>query len=402
MGNEFLIRLATPGDAEAIALESMAEIEHGLAWRWEAWRVSEAMAHPETNVVVATDGAAMLGFGIMEYRNDVAHLVLFAVRADARRQGIGSALLAWLEKVAAAAGIGHFRVEARLSNAAARAFYRKHGYVEIEVVPRMYDKTVDGIRLEKGARAQPEELEGMDELKRRYGGEYPDAVLTLGSRLALKSEKRFTRQYHSEDGKLRMLASRFEDGSATITYRELRMQWPHWSDEDKLEFVSACNGLCGQADYPDIVRFVMKHGDAIHGSGMALQAATFLGQDEAFELLAGMLRKADSPTANITQAIATTRHPDAEAVLRKHLVQLWGHPALWEDDPFNNWVAFDATCCIAHLLQLGVEPGELEDKARQVSRHACRGNRDACGTFLGPFYGWISRPDLGAQGLDLP
>jgi ribosomal-protein-alanine N-acetyltransferase len=154
MGREFLIRLATPADAEAIALESRAEIEHGLEWGWEPWRVSEAMAHPETNVVVAIDGVRMLGFGIMEYRSDVAHLVLFAVRRDARRRGIGSALLLWLEKVAAVAGITQFRVEARLANVGAREFYRRHGYVEIEVVAGMYQGSEDGVRLGKAAGAR--------------------------------------------------------------------------------------------------------------------------------------------------------------------------------------------------------------------------------------------------------
>lgn len=188
MKEDFIIRLATPADAEAIALESRAEIEHGLEWGWEPWRVSEVMAHPETNVVVAVEGATMLGFGIMEYRDDIAHLVLFAVRRRSRRRGIGSALLAWLEKVAATAGIGQFRVEARLSNDAARAFYKRHGYVEIEVVPGMYQRMEDGVRLAKatGQRAfvdirpaAPREAAELTDIARAAKATwgYPDAVL---------------------------------------------------------------------------------------------------------------------------------------------------------------------------------------------------------------------------------
>ena len=172
MASDFTIRLATPRDAEAIALESMTEIEHGLEWGWEPWRVSEVMANPETNVVVAVDGDQMLGFGIMEYRHEVAHLVLFAVRRQSRRRGVGSALLAWLEKVAATAGIGHFKVEARLSNKVGRAFYNRHGYLEVEVVRDMYQGSVDGVRMEKGRRphALDEELE---EMKRLYDDSGP-------------------------------------------------------------------------------------------------------------------------------------------------------------------------------------------------------------------------------------
>ena len=146
---ETSIRFATLDDAEAIALESMAEIEHGLVWRWSPKRVSRAIADRETNGTVAVDGETMLGFGIMKYDDDVAHLLLFAVREDARRQGIGSAMLAWLEQVALVAGVRRFVVEARHDNAGARAFYLRHGYVELETVRRMYYGVLDGVRLEK-------------------------------------------------------------------------------------------------------------------------------------------------------------------------------------------------------------------------------------------------------------
>jgi ribosomal protein S18 acetylase RimI-like enzyme len=149
VNDHLTIRLATRNDAEAIALESMAEIEHNLEWSWHPIRVSRAIDDSSTNVVVALDGTAMLGFGIMEYEEEVAHLVLFGVREDMRRRGIGSALLAWLEKVASVAGVGRFRVEARLTNAGAREFYRKHGYVESGIVPEMYRRTEDGVRFEK-------------------------------------------------------------------------------------------------------------------------------------------------------------------------------------------------------------------------------------------------------------
>lgn len=149
MNDQVAIRLATPKDAEAIALESMAEIEHHMGWTWHPGRVASAIDAPDTNVVVAVDRGAMLGFGIMEYEDESAHLVLFAVREDARRQGIGSALLKWLEKVASVAGVSQLKVEARASNVAARAFYRWHGYSESEVVPDMYRGNEDGVQFEK-------------------------------------------------------------------------------------------------------------------------------------------------------------------------------------------------------------------------------------------------------------
>ncbi|APV50407.1 hypothetical protein BWI17_12305 [Betaproteobacteria bacterium GR16-43] len=152
MDQPITVRLATPFDAEGIALESMAEIEHDLQWEWSPQRVLQAIDDPDTNVVVAVDDGSMLGFGIMLYKDEVAHLLLFAVRADARRRGVGTSLLRWLEEVAGVAGVSTFRVEARQDNLPALAFYRSHGYSEVELVRSMYQDSVDGVRLQKTSR----------------------------------------------------------------------------------------------------------------------------------------------------------------------------------------------------------------------------------------------------------
>jgi [ribosomal protein S18]-alanine N-acetyltransferase len=143
------IRLATRNDVRAIAALSRTEIEHGLPWRWTPPRVQRAVADARTNVCVAVHGEALLGFGIMVYADDTAHLSLLAVNPDARRQGVGTALLQWLEQVAGVAGIDRVQLEARRSNAAALAFYSRHGYRQTDTVVGMYLGVEDGVRLEK-------------------------------------------------------------------------------------------------------------------------------------------------------------------------------------------------------------------------------------------------------------
>ena len=143
------IRLATRDDVRAIAALSRTEIEHGLPWRWTPPRVQRAVADARTNVCVAVNGDALLGFGIMIYADDTAHLSLLAVNADARRQGVGTALLQWLEQVARVAGTLRVRLEARHDNAGALAFYRRHAYAQTGTVPGMYLGVADGVRLEK-------------------------------------------------------------------------------------------------------------------------------------------------------------------------------------------------------------------------------------------------------------
>jgi ribosomal-protein-alanine N-acetyltransferase len=145
-------RLASLADAAAIAALSRDAIETGLPWTWRPERIANAVRDPDTNVVVAGPSGVVEGFGIMIYRDEDAHLVLFAVQPERRRQGVGSAILAWLEEVARAAGMRRIRLECRRDNVAGRNFYSEHGYHEQEIEGNRYSAGVDGIRLEKWLR----------------------------------------------------------------------------------------------------------------------------------------------------------------------------------------------------------------------------------------------------------
>jgi ribosomal-protein-alanine N-acetyltransferase len=152
----FRIELARTADADAIAEMSRDAIEHGLGWRWTRNRVVRCIGHDATNVIVARAAAGdprVIGFAIMQYQDgdgeEAAHLLLFAVSPSHRRQGVGSALLSWLEATATTAGIGLVRLEARITNRAARAFYAHHGYREGARVRGLYRGVEDGIRIAK-------------------------------------------------------------------------------------------------------------------------------------------------------------------------------------------------------------------------------------------------------------
>jgi ribosomal-protein-alanine N-acetyltransferase len=153
MTPDLQISIALASDAGRIAAMSRELIEDGLPWTWRPERVARAIAAPETNVAVAREGLEITAFGIMDYLEDDAHLVLFAVRRLSQRKGIGSELLRWLEASAQVAGARRIRVEARRDNSAARNFYNEHGYHELAINARMYSGLLDGIRLEKWLRA---------------------------------------------------------------------------------------------------------------------------------------------------------------------------------------------------------------------------------------------------------
>lgn len=143
------VQLATLADAEEIAALSRDQIEHGLGWSWTVARVQHSIRDPDTNVAVVRERDSILAFGIMRYRDEVAHLLLFAVRAAHQRKGIGSLVLRWLETVAQSSGVTRIDVECRRDNAAARNFYGEHGYHE-HVISRGYYRGIeDAVRLEK-------------------------------------------------------------------------------------------------------------------------------------------------------------------------------------------------------------------------------------------------------------
>ena len=155
MLTDAVVRLALPADAAAIAAMSREAIEHGLPWSWRPERVARAIRDRDTNVAVIGEPGALAAFGIMSYRADDAHLLLFAVHRHHRRQGVGSALLQWLEDVARTAGCQRIRLEARWDNVAARSFYNEHGYHERVIRPAMYSGVLDGVQLEKWLQRAP-------------------------------------------------------------------------------------------------------------------------------------------------------------------------------------------------------------------------------------------------------
>lgn len=230
----------------------------------------------------------------------------------------------------------------------------------------------------------------MPDLKKQYGDEFPAAVMVDGVRLPLRRERRFSRSYHSDEHRMGSEVSRFMDGSASITASELQREWPGWTEDMRSDFCQSSCWLHEQTDFPEMLRFIMEHGGPEHWSGIALSVASQLPRDEAFDTLVRALRSTElGHSSNISQAIAHTKHPDAEATLRRHMVALWSHPALWDDDSFINWVGFDVTTCIAHLIELGAPPSDFTEQVRRFSEHVCSGNRRSCRNFLSKHYSWL-------------
>jgi ribosomal-protein-alanine N-acetyltransferase len=94
----------------------------------------------------------LIGFGIMEYLDDEAYLVLFAVAKSSQRQGVGSALLRWLEAAARAAGSQRIRVDTRRENIARAMLLQRTRVPRADLGIAHVRHAVDGVRLEKWLR----------------------------------------------------------------------------------------------------------------------------------------------------------------------------------------------------------------------------------------------------------
>ncbi len=232
----------------------------------------------------------------------------------------------------------------------------------------------------------------LKDLKIIFGDEYPAAVMSeTGIRMPLHRETRFSRFYYSAKHKNGAEISRFMDGTATITAAELQRDWASWPEKIRSDFCQSCVWLSGQADFSEMLRFITQNGSSPEWCAVALSVASELPRDEAFAFLVQALNQTEiGETANLTQAIAATKHPEAEAKLRRNLAAIWAHPDLWANEDHMNKVAYDAMTCIEHLIQLGVPPSDFAEQVRQLSEHVCPGNRDCVRTFLGKYYSWLN------------
>ena len=140
-------------DAHTLALMSRDLIEAGLGWEYRTERIARLIADPETVALVARDGKDVIGFGVMTFGDERAHLTLLAVSPTYQRRGIARRMIAWLLESATVAGISSIHVELRAGNTAARRLYRRAGFVETLRMPGYYRGKESALRMIRMLRA---------------------------------------------------------------------------------------------------------------------------------------------------------------------------------------------------------------------------------------------------------
>jgi len=141
------IALARSSDAEALAIMSRDLIESGLGWGYRPERMAQFIDARETCTLIAHERSRRVGFAVMTFGEDRAHLVLLAVQPSHRRRGIARRLLTWLLDSAAIAGMASIHLELLEDNVAARAFYRSLGFTETLRLPGYYRGRKAAVRM---------------------------------------------------------------------------------------------------------------------------------------------------------------------------------------------------------------------------------------------------------------
>lgn len=111
-------------------LETVHQIElasFSAPWPANAYR-SEIETNRLASYLVARAGDRIVAYGGMWLMVDEAHITTFAVHPDWRRQGVGRRLMHALLMVATEMRAARMTLEVRVSNLAAQALYRGHGF----------------------------------------------------------------------------------------------------------------------------------------------------------------------------------------------------------------------------------------------------------------------------------
>jgi len=117
---------------EVVRLE--AEVQ---SFPWSRDNFTAALAAGYSGCVLRREGR-LVGFCVLMFAPDVAHLLVVAVAPAEQRRGLGSVLLQWCEEQSRQQKVEGMLLEVRPSNRPAVQFYKRHGFLPIGVRPNYY------------------------------------------------------------------------------------------------------------------------------------------------------------------------------------------------------------------------------------------------------------------------
>ena len=145
------IRDYRPEDFQALWALDQSCFQPEIAYT--QYELRSYLRRPGAFALVAESGdpsrADVVGFVVAESARGIGHIITIDVKSSARRQRIGSALLETAEAQLLSKKCTLVRLETAVDNVSALAFYKRHGYDVLKVIPRYYSNGVDAFLLEK-------------------------------------------------------------------------------------------------------------------------------------------------------------------------------------------------------------------------------------------------------------
>jgi [ribosomal protein S18]-alanine N-acetyltransferase len=102
-----------------------------------------------SDCLVAVEGTHIVGFILTEENPPLAHIITLDIDDAHRRMGIGSLLLAEIERNLSLRGVRTVLLETAMENEAAVAFWQRHGYRKEAVLKRYYLGRLDAYEMRK-------------------------------------------------------------------------------------------------------------------------------------------------------------------------------------------------------------------------------------------------------------
>ncbi len=125
-------------------LDDLANL-HKLCFPHKPWSADEFAGLKKSGCEII---ASQNGFIVYRATLDEAEIITIGVHPDARRTGIGIALIGVMVADLKKQGVKHIFLEVAVDNAPARAMYEQVGFVQVGVRPKYYDG-IDAIVMRK-------------------------------------------------------------------------------------------------------------------------------------------------------------------------------------------------------------------------------------------------------------
>jgi ribosomal-protein-alanine N-acetyltransferase len=151
------LRDYTPADFDALYALDRICYPRGIAYsrpdlRW-------FLAQPGALCVVVESEGALAGFLIADREGAVAHIITIDVAPEQRRRGVGTLMIEEIERRLLALGVTEINLETATDNEAGTAFWRRHGYRAVGVLPGYYLGEHDAFAMQKRPKDQRSRVE---------------------------------------------------------------------------------------------------------------------------------------------------------------------------------------------------------------------------------------------------